>query len=85
MTITATASTIYQSFSIRRFQMPVYLNKDGSYYSEMKFDSKEDAIEHLKSCADKYFESSDELEEAYKDIENYGQLTIDAVTARINY
>lgn len=81
--ITATAPTVYQSKSLTAFGIGSKAIGNGSYVGEMDFYSWEDAKKHLIDRANMYFDDSEELEEAMDDIEKYGQLTLDAVTGRI--
>lgn len=88
--ITATAPTAYQSRSLSAFGMPVKKLLDGSYTSEEEFESYEEAKKYLIQKANDWYNShnttEDELDEMLSDIEMYGNLTLDAVTASIeNY
>ena len=64
--------------------MNIKKNGNGSFTSEQIFDSEEEAKAYLVERAELYYEESEEQpEEHLEDIEKYGQLTIDAVTAHI--
>lgn len=79
--ITATAPTTYQFSSLQKFGMPIQKRFNGSFDSEMIFDSKKEAKLYLMKRANLHIEY-DKLNESYWDIEN-GFLEIDAVTAHI--
>lgn len=80
--ISATAPTAYQHASLQRFGMPVK-NCGGSYTASQLFDTRDEAEDYLRSRAEQYFETEQELEEAYADIAR-GFLRIDAVTAHLD-
>jgi len=82
--ITATAPTSYQFNSLLAFGIGYRKNLNGSLTAEQEFETEEEAKEYLKDRADMYFETEYELNEALDQIEKYGCLTIDAVTAEIN-
>ena len=86
--ISATAPTTYQLQSLRHFGMEVKKNGNGSYTAHQDFDTEDEAKEYLKSRAQMYFDGNSDndeanLIEAFDSIENYGVLTLDAVTGRI--
>lgn len=82
--VTATAPTIYQYSSLTRFGLKIKENGNGSFTGEMLFDDHEDAKKHLIDRATYYYDEFEgQIDEHLEDIENYGMLTIDAVTARI--
>lgn len=87
--ITATAPTVYQSRSLAAFGMSInpVKNLDGSYTAEEEFESYEEAKKYLIQKAHGWYNSHDtteeELNEMLADIEIYGNLTLDAVTASI--
>lgn len=85
--ITATAPTVHQIDSLRAFGMEVKKHLDGSFSAEMQCEDLQEAKDHLRQCANKYFfqasdRSDEKLAEMYADIER-GRLTIDAATAYI--
>ena len=80
--ITAIAPTSYQFSSMLSFGMP-YRNEYGRFIAQQEFASEEDAKEHLRARAEMSLESEEEITEALHDIEKYGRLTLDAVTASI--
>lgn len=86
--ITATAPTTYQLSSLRAFNLDTKKNGNGSHSGELTFESKDAAMEHLIKRADMYNDQDPEgteerLAEMYNDINQFGQLTLDAVTAHI--
>ncbi len=82
--ITATAPTVYQKRSLSFFNLNEVNNGNGSFTGTMNFASEEDAKDYLISRAEMYYDEYEgQVEEHIQDIEKYGVLTIDAVTARI--
>jgi hypothetical protein len=81
-TITAIAPTSYQFSSMLSFGMP-YINSYGRFIASMEFDTEEEAKQYLRKRAEMYYEDEQELNDALYDINNYGHLTLDAVTASI--
>lgn len=82
--ITATAPTAYQYNSLSRFGMNIKKRGNGSFTSEQVFDSEEEAKAYLVERAERYYDEYEgQVDEHLEDIEKYGQLTIDAVTAHI--
>lgn len=82
--ITATAPTSYQYNSLSRFGMTIKKNGNGSFSSEQVFDSEEEAKAYLVERAERYYDEFEgQVNEHLQDIEKYGMLTIDAVTARM--
>lgn len=82
--ITATAPTVYQYNSLSHFGMNIKKNGNGSFTSEQVFDSEEEAKAYLVERAERYYDEFEgQVDEHLEDIEKYGQLTIDAVTAHI--
>ena len=77
------APTIYQMASISRFGIPVTKNMGGSFSICKAFDTVHDAIEHLYTMADRYYDEPKELMKARHEAKHNKQLTIDAATARI--
>jgi hypothetical protein len=87
-TIKATAPTAYQVSSLSAFNIGVKKNGNGSYSGEQAFETKEAAEQYLIKRADIYNDQDPEgteekLAEMHNDIKQYGLLTLDAVTARI--
>jgi len=82
--VIATAPTTYQLNSVRQFGSPITSHKDGSHVFSQSFETEERAKEYLKERAHLYYNNTEEeLNEAIDDIEMYGCLSIDAVTASI--
>lgn len=83
--ITATAPTSYQYNSLNRFGMSIKKNCNGSFSCEQVFDTEEEAKAYLVTRAERYYnEFEGQVDDHLQDIEKYGMLTIDAVTARID-
>lgn len=80
MKITAQSSLLHLG-CLRMFDMPFTKQTDGTFTAEKYFASKLEAKEYLKQRAKHY--GVDELEESYEDIESYGYLRLDYVTAYI--
>jgi hypothetical protein len=82
--ITAIAPTVYQLNSLGRFHLS---NRGksigGQYYGWTEFYTLEEAKMYLISIAENYFDDSLELQEEINCINDYGNLTIDGVTAII--
>jgi hypothetical protein len=83
--IVAVAPTTYQINSIRALSgiRGFESQPDGSFEFKAIFSSKSDAIKYLKNRAYTLFQDQLEYREAIAEINNYGMLTYDAVTARI--
>lgn len=86
--ITAKAPTTYQLNSLLAFGMGIKTVCNGSYWAEKEFDTKEQAQDYLKNCADIYNnEDPDGTDERLADmmegIKNSNCLKLDAVTAYI--
>jgi hypothetical protein len=82
--ITATAPTVYQKRSLSFFNLNEKANGNGSFTGTMDFSSEEEAKEYLITRAEMYYnEYEGQVDEHIDDINNYGYLTIDAVTAKI--
>jgi len=80
--ITAIAPTVYQLRALGKF----YLSNrgksiGGQYYGYTEFYTLEDAKNYLIDIAKDYFINDLELEEEINCINDYGNLTIDGVTA----
>ena len=85
--IIATAPTAYQLNSLRAFNLNDKRNGNGSFTGSLEFGDEEKAKEYLRKRAEKYNDedpcgTEERLADMMKDIE-YGCLTLDAVTARI--
>ena len=84
--ITATAPTIYQLSSLRRFGMTVKEVGNGSFHSEEIFETEEEAKAYLVNRAEMYYDEFEgQVDEHLATIENNGYLEIDAVTASIDH
>ena len=82
--VTATAPTSYQYSSLTKFNLDKKENANGSITGERIFDTKEEAKQYLIDRAKRYYDEYEgQVDEHLEDIENYGMLTIDAATARI--
>jgi len=83
-TIKVIAPTVYQLRSLRSFNLLVKEVGNGSFVSEMEFDSLEDAEKYLESIAMSYYdEYKGQVDKYLADIKEFGMLTIDGVTAKI--
>ncbi len=87
--ISATAPTVYQSQSLRAFGMEVKKSGNGSFWSEQFFETEKEAKDYLVVRAERYFDGNSDNDEAnlvdaLQDIEKYGSLRLDAVTASID-
>jgi len=80
--VIAIAPTSYQFSSMLSFGMP-YRKSGGRFIAEQEFHTEEEAKDYLRYRAERYFEIGNELANAFDEINNYGFLTIDAVTASI--
>lgn len=84
--IKAMAPTSYQTQSLRAFGMDIKKHGNGSYSSTQEFPDVESAKEYLRHRAEVYTEKDCnmmELQQMHDEIDNFGQLTLDAVTAHI--
>ena len=82
--ITATAPTVYQIQSLSKFLLDVKKYMDGSFVGTKDFYSEADAKVYLIERAENYYDEFEgQVNEHLEDIEKYGQLRIDAVTAHI--
>lgn len=81
----ATVPTSYQLQSLRALagSLPTEQNPDGSFSLSFVFDSREEAKQHLKDRAFKLYDDRTEHREAVAEINRYGMLTYDCLTARI--
>ena len=76
--------TVYQYQSLLRFNLNIKANGNGSYTGTMEFYSKQDTKDYLRNRAEMYYDEFEgQVDEYIKDIEDYGILTIDAATARV--
>lgn len=83
MKITATAPSALYLGCLRMFGMPFQKQPDGTFTAEKCFASERDAKEYLKQRAKHYSMGEEYLEESFEDIESYGCLRLDYVTAYI--
>lgn len=82
--IIATAPTVYQKRSLSHFNLNEKANGNGSFIGTMEFAYEEEAKEYLITRAEMYYDEYEgQVDEHLNDIKEYGVLTIDAVTARI--
>jgi hypothetical protein len=82
--IVATAPTVYQKRSLSFFNLNEKAIGNGSFVGTMSFNSVQDAKNYLNLRAEMYYDEYEgQVNEYLEDIEKYGVLTIDAVTARI--
>jgi hypothetical protein len=81
--ITATAPTIYQRPILKHFGMPISEVGNGSFTASKEFTNEEEAKDYLTSIAQNYFETDEELQNAYEDINDYNSLRIDGIRATI--
>lgn len=82
--VTATAPTHYQLASLKSFGMAVKKLDYGSYHSEQKFDSEEEAKAYLTKRAKIFYKDfEDQNVKQIANIETNGFLTFDGVTAHI--
>jgi hypothetical protein len=79
--VTAQAPIGKQILALRNFGTPQQLGK-GVFTVNKVFTSEEDAMNYLKGRAELYYRGA-ELTEVLMDLEMYGSLTIDNVTATI--
>jgi hypothetical protein len=83
--VIAIAPTVYQYNSLRAFNMDIVSVGNGSFKSEQVFDSEEEAKAYLALRAERYYDEYEgQVDDHLKDIETFGVLTLDAVTARID-
>ena len=81
--ITATAPTSYQYQSLANFGKPEKLG-NGSFRFQQDFETEEDAKQYLIERAEGYFDDNmTACEMAEQEINNFGQVTLDAVTGYI--
>jgi hypothetical protein len=82
--ITASAVTVYQTKSLANLcGLGCLRNPDGSYSYCFEYQTKREAIQWLIGRAYGLAYDSKELSEMIAQIKKYGQLTVDATTARI--
>lgn len=83
--IIATAPTSYQLNSLRALagSFTTAANPDGSFELRATFDTRAEAIEHLKDRAYRIYDDRVEYREAIAEINRYNMLTYDCLTARI--
>lgn len=82
--ITASAPTGYQLSSLKQFGMPVTDNGNGRLSSIMIYDTEQEAKDYLIERAKMYYDEYEGQVDPYiDDINQYGFLEIDAVSAYI--
>lgn len=81
--IIASAPTTYQLTELNYFNLNKIESELSGIHAEKEFSSTEKAKEHLRTIAEEYFETEKECNSAFSQIENYGTLTLDAITATI--
>lgn len=81
--IFAIAPTSYQLKSLRATHLEIEDLPDGSFYGELFFNSKEECLDFMRERAYHYAFDENELISMLDEINNYNQLTIDAVTMQI--
>ncbi len=83
--IVATAPTFYQTNSLRALCGGTWYkaNPDGSFQFNFEFMTKREALQWLIDRAERLAYDSVELKEMISEVKNYGQLTYDCITARI--
>jgi hypothetical protein len=79
--ITATAPIGAKVLQLRKFGTPQQFEKNVLTFNKV-FNTEAEAIDYLKSRAEMYLRWN-ELSEAIADIEMYGSLTFNSVTAQI--
>ncbi len=80
--VVAIAPTSYQFSSMLSFGTP-YRKSGGRFIAEQEFDTEEEAKDYLRDRADMYYDDEQGLNNALYEINKYGFLTLDAVTASI--
>ena len=81
--ITATAHTSYQYQSLANFGKPEKLG-NGSFRFQQDFESEEEAKQYLIERAEGYYDDNmTAFEKLEQEINNFGQVTLDAVTGYI--
>ena len=81
--IKATAPSSYQVTELNYFHLPHIKSPLSGTHAEAEFKDQQSAKDHLKKVAEGYFEDEDKLSEAINQIDKYGYLTLDRVTATI--
>lgn len=81
--VKAIAPTSYQYQSCALFGHPEKLG-NGSFRFQQQFETEEEAKKYLIERANGYFYNQSELDEAMQQINDYGSVTLDAVTGYIN-
>lgn len=79
--VTAEAPIGAQILALRKFGTPQQLSK-GTFTVNKVFNTEKEAFDYLKVRAELHYRDT-ELTEAISDLEMYGSLTIDKVTATI--
>lgn len=83
--IIANAPTSYQFSSLRALagSLPTSATAYGTYELQAIFETRAEAMQHLRDRAYKLYDDPTELREAIAEINRYGMLTYDCLTARI--
>ena len=83
--IIANAPTSYQFNSLRALagSLPTSATPYGTYELHAIFETRAEAMQHLRDRAYKLYDDPTELREAIAEINRYGMLTYDCLTARI--
>ena len=83
--IIANAPTSYQYNSLRALagSLPIYSTPYGTFELRAIFDTRAEAMQHLRDRAYKLYDDRTEHREAVAEINRYGMLTYDCLTARI--
>lgn len=81
--IQCTVPTVYQLTSLRSFNLGCKNHANGSFSFAEPFENEDKAKAYLRSVAENYFDTAEEIDKAINDIETYKCLTLDAATANI--
>ena len=83
--IIANAPTSYQYNSLRGLagSLPIYSTPYGTFELRAIFETRAEAMQHLRDRAYKLYDDRTEHREAVAEINRYGMLTYDCLTARI--
>lgn len=80
--IIAEAPSGIKVLHLRKFGAPQQFGRGVMTFNKV-FNTEAEAIDYLKSRAHQYISNKAELSEAIADIEMYGSLTFDTITAQI--
>ena len=81
--IKAFAPSIYELTELNYFNLNKIESPLSGTHSEKEFVDEEKAKKHLREVAEGYFEDEEKLSEAINQIDKYGFLTLNFVTATI--